>query len=518
MRKEILVSETVSERRIALQEDGVLTEFYVEKPDEMGMVGNIYKGKVENVLPGMQAAFVDIGQDINAFLPFSEINNPEYLKEASTSEEEDDEPRNKRHGKSSRNGKPVPQKDIEVELQKDQEILIQVIKEPFSGKGPRVTTNLAIPGHLVVLIPNANFIGISKKIWDKYEKRRLRKLIRGFLPDDVGVIVRTESEGKSDTIIKKDFDILLKQWRTLERKADSTEAPNIIFEDIETVSTVIRDLLSNDINKFLIDSRKLHRQTHNYMQNVAPEMTSRLELYRGKTPLFTHCKIDEQVSKSLRRHVWLKSGAYIIIEHTEAMVVIDVNSGRFLGKGNHEANSLKINLEAAKAVAQQLRLRDIGGLIVIDFIDLQDEANKKKVFNQLRRELKKDRAKVAVSPISEFGLLEMTRQRVRLSLRDSLSDVCPTCNGSGRILSKDAVISEIDSWIRNFRTKRRDRRLTLKLHPEMAEYLEESKKRIMRKFMWKNFVHITVASDETMGPSEYRFFSRQNGAEVTKEV
>ncbi len=481
MRKEIFVSETASERRIALQDDGVLVEFYVEKPDEMGMVGNIYKGKVENVLPGMQAAFVDIGQEINAFLPFSEINNPEYLKEASTSEEEDDEPRNKRNGKKRRNGKAVPQK-------------------------------------LLVLIPNANFIGISKKIWDKYEKRRLRKLIRGFLPDDVGVIVRTESEGKSDTVIKKDFDILLKQWRTLDRKAESAKAPDIIFEDIETVSTVIRDLLSDDISKFLIDSRKLHRQTHNYMQNVAPEMTSRLELYRGKTPLFTHHKIDEQVAKSMRRNVWLKSGAYIIIEHTEAMVVIDVNSGRFVGKGNHEANSLQINLEAAKAVAQQLRLRDIGGLIVIDFIDLQEDANKKKVYNELRRELKKDRAKMAVSPISDFGLLEMTRQRVRLSLRDSLSDVCPTCNGSGRVLSKDAVISEIDSWVRNFRIKRRDRRLTLKLHPEMVDYLEESKKKVMRKFMWKNFVHINVTSDETLGPSEYRFFARKNGKEVTQEV
>jgi len=254
------------------------------------------------------------------------------------------------------------------------------------------------------------------------------------------------------------------------------------------------------------------------MQNVAPEMTSRLELYRGKAPLFTHHKIDEQVSKSIRRNVWLKSGAYIIIEHTEAMVVIDVNSGRFVGKGNHEANSLKINLEAAKAVAQHLRLRDIGGLIVIDFIDLQEDANKKKVYKELRRELKKDRAKMAVSPISDFGLLEMTRQRVRLSLRDSLSDVCPTCNGSGRILSKDALISEIDSWIRNFKIKRQDRRLTLKLHPEMADYLEESKKKLMRKFMWKNFVHIKITSDKTLGPSEYRFFSRKNGVDVTEEV
>jgi ribonuclease G len=199
------------------------------------------------------------------------------------------------------------------------------------------------------------------------------------------------------------------------------------------------------------------------------------------------------------------------------MVVIDVNSGRFVGKSNHEVNSLKINLEAAKAVAQQLRLRDIGGLIVIDFIDMQELANKKKVYNELRRELRKDRAKMAVSPITEFGLLEMTRQRIRLSLRDSLSENCPTCNGSGRVLSKDAVISEIDSWIRNFKQKRKDLRLTLKLHPAMAEYLEESKKNVMRKFMWKNFVYINVDTDETLGPSEFRFFSRKNGAELKLE-
>ena len=514
MRKEIFVSDTATERRIAIQEDGALVEFYVEKPGEMGIVGNIYKGKVENVLPGMQAAFVDIGHEINAFLPFSEINNPEYLKEAST-EEEDEGIQKNRRGKKV---KSVPHKDIEVELQKDQEILIQVIKEPFSGKGPRVTTNLAIPGHLVVLIPNTNFIGISKKIWDKYEKRRLRKLIQEFLPKDVGIIVRTESEGKSETIIKKDFDILLKQWRTLERKAKSSEAPSIIFEDMETVSTVIRDVLGDDISKITLDSRKIHRQTHSYIQNVAPELASRLELYRGKTPMFTHNKIDEQVSKSMKRNVWLKSGAYIIIEHTEAMVVIDVNSGRFVGKRNHESNSLKINLEAAKATAQQLRLRDIGGLIVIDFIDMLEEANRKKIYNELRRELKKDRAKVAVSPISDFGLLEMTRQRIRLSLRDSLSDVCPICSGSGRVLSKDSVISEIDSWIRNFRGKRRERRLTLKLHPEMVDYIQDSKKKVMRKFMWKNFVHIELVKDKSFGPSEYRFFSRKNGEDLTQEV
>ncbi|MDP6455996.1 MAG: Rne/Rng family ribonuclease [Candidatus Marinimicrobia bacterium] len=508
MDKEIYVSETASERRIAVTEDNTLVELYIEKPNEQGMVGNIYKGQVENVIPGMQAAFVDIGFDINAFLPFSEISNPEYLKDASTSEEEDE----------GKNRKQIPPKEINVDLKSGQDILVQVIKEPFSGKGPRVTTSFAIPGHLVVIVPNASFIGISKKIWDKYEKRRLRKIVKGIVPKGMGIIVRTEAEGTSEKLIKKEVDQLIKNWNAMENKANHMQSPSLVHEDVETVSTVIRDILTSDLIKMLFDSRKLYRRFQSYLQNVSPGLVSKLELYRGRVPLFSKAGLDDQIEKSTRSRVWLKSGAYLIIEHTEAMVVADVNSGRFIGKSNHETNSLKINLEAARGIAQQLRLRDIGGLIVIDFIDMQEEKNKKKVYNELRKELRKDRAKFAVSPISDFGLLEMTRQRIRLSLLDTLSDKCPTCRGSGRIASKDAVITRIDNWLRSFRQKNRELRLQLYIHPSLAEYLKELRKDVIRKFMWQNFVHIDIEADESLPPDRFRFFSKKKGVEITDQV
>jgi len=508
MGKEVFVSETASERRIAIKEDGKLVEIYIEKPDQESLVGNIYKGKVENVIPGMQAAFVDIGYDINAFLPFSEISNPELLRDASTSEEEDEGKR--------RNGAAF--KEIQVELRTGQDILVQVIKEPFSGKGPRVTTNLAIPGHLVVLVPEADFVGISKKIWDKYEKRRLRQSIRNLIPKNVGVIARTEAEGKSDRLLKKDLDSLLKNWKALQSKADNLPSPALVHEDLETISTVIRDLLTSDVDKVVFDSRKLYRRLQHHLQNISPSMVSRLELHKGKSPLFNKEGIEKEIEKSLRRRVWLKSGAYLIIEHTEAMVVIDVNSGRFVGKRAHEDNSLKINLEAARETARQLRLRDIGGLIVIDFIDLQRAGNKKRIFHELRRELRKDRAKVAVSPISDFGLLEMTRQRIRLSLLHTLSDECPTCHGIGRVASKDTVISRVDNWLRTYRKNNRDLRLKLIVHPTLEQYLKNSKKKVMRSFMWKNFVHIGIEADEGMGPDEFRFISKKSGDDVTDQV
>ena len=508
MKKEIFVSETASERRIAIVEDGQLVEIYVEKPHHQGMVGNIYKGKVENVIPGMQAAFVDIGHDINAFLPFSEITNPEYLKDTSTSEDED----------SGKKRNSFQEKESQVDLTTGQEILVQVIKDPFSGKGPRVTTNIALPGHLLVLVPNAHFVGISKKIWDKYEKRRLRKIAQNLTPDKMGIIVRTEAEGKSEKILKKDFDILMKNWKALEEKAKNLKAPALIHEDFETVSSVIRDLLTSDIERVVFDSRKLYRRTQSYLQDVSPNLVSKLELYKDRRPLFEKVGIDNEIDKSMRRRVWLKSGAYLVIEQTEAMVVVDVNSGRFIGKEGHEENSLKINLEAAKEIARQLRLRDIGGLIVIDFIDMQKEENKQKVYYELRKELRKDHAKVAVSPISDFGLLEMTRQRVRLSLLHSLSEECPTCGGSGRIASKDAVITKIDNWLRRFRHKSRELRLKLVVHPTLGEYLRNSKKDAMRRFMWHNFVHIDVVDDETLSPDEFRFFSRKRKEDITDEV
>ena len=512
MKKEIYISESMGESRIAIIEDSTLVEVYVEKQDHQRMVGNIYKGQVENVLPGMQAAFVDIGYDINAFLPFSEIENSAYLSEMD--DRDDNSSKNKKDNKKSRRRN---NSNVNVDLKTGQEIFVQVIKEAFAGKGPRVTTEIAFPGRLLVLVPNAKYIGISKKIWDKYERRRLKKIVSSLKDKDMGVIVRTVAEGKSEELIKNDFKNLVENWKKLQSKSNRTKGTALIYEDLETASSVIRDLFTPDIGKIVIDSKKLYRKLQSYLEDISPNMANRLEYYKLKQPLFESMGFENELDKLLRPKVWLNSGAYLIIEKTEAMVVVDVNSGRFIGKKNHEENSLKINLEACKEVARQLRLRDLSGLVVIDFIDLREDSNQRKIYYELRKELKKDRAKVAVSPISEFGLLEMTRQRIRLSLLDSMSEECPTCHGSGRIMSRETLITRIDYWLRRYKAKHRTLKLKLELHPEIAEFLKNNKK-ALRGLMWQNFTYISIEGNNDISRDEFRFLSSGNGQKEIEHV
>ena len=505
MHKEIFINESMGETRIAIQEDGQLVEVYIEKQDNHRMVGNVYKGKVENVLPGMQAAFVDVGYELNAFLPFSEIGSDEFIIEE--------------HGnKKNRNNRNNKYDNIEVDLKKDQEIYVQIIKEPFAGKGPRVTTEVALPGRFLVLVPNANYIGISKKIWDKYERRRLKKIAQRLRKGNIGVIIRTVAEGKSEEHIENDFNQLINNWNKIETKADREQAPVLVYEDLETASSVVRDLLTPDVEKIIIDSKRLYKKTQRYLEDISPSLLDRLELYKLKSPLFESFGIESEIEKVMRPKVWLKSGAYLIIEKTEAMVVVDVNSGRFVGKKLHEENSLKINLEAAREVARQLRLRDLSGLIVIDFIDMKHDENRKKVYHELRKELRKDRAKVAVAPITEFGLLEMTRQRIRVSLLDSMSEKCPSCHGSGRIISQETLITRIDHWLRRYKNKHRSLRLRLQLHPQNADYLSGDKKHVLRSLMWQNFVHLKIEENVELPQDEFRFLRTKDGEDVTDEM
>ena len=499
MRKEIYINESMEETRIAIQEDNQLVEVYIERQDNHRMVGNVYKGKVENVLPGMQAAFVDIGYELNSFLPFSEIDSEEYLQ----------------GHKKNKNSKSD---NIEVDLKKDQEIFVQVIKEPFAGKGPRVTTEVALPGRLLVLVPGANYIGISKKIWDKYERRRLKKIAQSLRKGDIGIIIRTVAEGKSENHIENDFKQLMESWEEIEKKADNEGAPALVYEDLETASSVVRDLLTPDVEKIIIDSKRLYKKTEKYLEDISPSLLDRLELYKLKSPLFESFGIESEIEKLMRPKAWLKSGAYLIIEKTEAMVVVDVNSGRFVGKKLHEDNSLKINLEAAREVARQLRLRDLSGLIVIDFIDMKKEENRKKVFHELRKELRKDRAKVAVAPITEFGLLEMTRQRIRVSLLDSMSEECPSCKGSGKIISIETLITRIEHWLRRYKTKHMSLRIKLQLHPKNANYLNKEKKSVLKGLMWKNFIHLKIIESPELKLDEFRFLRSKDNVDITKEM
>lgn len=504
MEKMILISETSLETRIAILENGELVELFVEKPGAIRTVGNIYKGKVENVVEAIQAAFVDIGYKLNAFLPFSEINSPPTSVSIMDSIIRGDE--------EDREIKPEPE---EISLKPGQDLLVQIVKEAFATKGPRITTDISIPGRFLVLVPNADYVGISKKIVNKNERRRLRRIVQLLKPDNFGIIIRTVSDGKDKKTLKADLSQLLENWKSTEEAIKKSSAPACVYRDMEMTSIVIRDLLSSDIDKIIVNTKPLYKKLKSYIGSVSPEFASYLELSRSRIPLFDRYNIEKEFEKSLAKKVWLKSGGFIVIDHTEAMCTIDVNSGKFIGKKNHENNSLKINLEAARKIAHQLRLRDIGGLVVIDFIDMEENNNKKRIFQELHRELSKDRARVALSPISDFGLLEMTRQRTRRTLLYSVSEQCPTCHGSGRITSKDSLVTKIERWIGHFKTKSRERRITLLVHPEMATFIRESTDNLLRRLQWHNLLLIKLQEDPLINIDDFHVYSIKTGEDIT---
>ncbi|MCF7807405.1 MAG: Rne/Rng family ribonuclease [Candidatus Marinimicrobia bacterium] len=520
MKKDIFINQTHKETRIAIHEDDVLVELYVEKPENIRIVGNIYKGVVENVLPGMQAAFVDIGMGANAFLPFSELEGESFLLDQDDDDQDDDDKdnQNQRNQKRSRDRRKDSHRHHHVpKLRTGQEILVQVIKEPYMGKGARVTTNISLPGRFLVLVPHADYVGISRKIYNNYERRRLRRTCHEMKPKGFGLIARTVTEGKDAETLGADLNNLLDSYKRMEKAIKAKKGPVLVYKDMETVSSLIRDLFTNDVQRVITDSKGMHKQLSSYLKGAAPQLLNRLDLYKKKLPLFDAYNVQKGIDISMSRNVRLRSGASIVIEQTEALVSIDVNSGKFIGKKDHEANAVKINLEAARAIAQQLRLRDLGGLIVIDFIDMSREDNKKKVYYELRRELRKDRAKVAVNYISDFGLLEMTRQRIRLSLLLSATEECPVCHGRGRIMSKAAVATQIEGWFRRFQTKKREFRLQIIVNPELAKFLKSGRKSVIRQIQWQHFIKVEIVEDESKNMDEFRIVSRKNGQDITDE-
>lgn len=500
----LLINSTMGSTRIALVEDNLLQDLFIDMPDHKKMVGNIYKGKVQNVIPGMQAAFVDIGFTINAFLPFTEIGDKNHIRKLNYSID-------------NKGSKQKPN-ETSVNLEPGDFIIVQVIKEPFSGKGPRVTTNISLPGSLMVFVPNSKYIGISKKIYDRYEKKRLKDIAREFKPKDCGIIIRTISKGKDTKLIKQDFDKLSSLWKDIQNKIKSSDKISLLYQDFTTSDLIIRDLLSEKINNLIIDNKSLFNRIQSLIKSVNPDECHKLEYYKNKEPIFDSYNIEEQINKCLKPKVWMKSGSYLIIEHTEAMVVVDVNSGRFIGKKSHEENSLQINIEAARELVRQFRIRDIGGLVVIDFIDLGMEKNRKKVYNELKRALKADRAKSSLSEFSNFGLMQMTRQRIGLSLFHTLTEECEKCNGQGRISSKDYTITNIENWIKRFKVKNRDKRLIVYVNEELEKYIKDNKQTALTKLMIKKFTWIEIKIDTNLSKGEFRVYSKKRKKDVTNEV
>ena len=393
--------------QIAVLENNAIVEHYVTRHDERSLVGNVYLGRVQNVLPGMEASFVDIGESRNGVL---------YAGEVGIAGDEGDE---------------VPR--IETVLKSGQSILVQVTKDPMRSKGARLTAVLSLAGRHLVLVPNAKSLGVSRRLSDS-ERGRLRDIAQEIRPAEHGLIVRTAAEGAQRDDIERDLERLLERWRQIEAETAKAAAPALVYQEPELELRVIRDLFNKDIEKCIVDDRALEQTLRDYVRSTTPDLDHRLELYEGALPIFEHFRVIEQIRKSLDRRVWLPSGGHIVIDRTEAMTVVDVNTGKFVGKSNLEETVFKTNKEAAIEMARQLRLRDIGGIIVIDFIDMEDAGNREELIRVFRKELDNDKSRTQVFDVSPLGLVQMTRKNVSAGIVEAFSDACPHCEGRGIVL------------------------------------------------------------------------------------
>ncbi len=537
MKKDIIINSTGNEHRIAILEDGRLAELFVETPGTERNIGDIYLGRIAKVMPGIRASFVDIGMGQDAFLHFSDVGS---LEEFSTlfSDEDDEEENNSSNNNSNGNSsndsygassaativvaevppqKPKRQerRPPQVNLQKGQEILVQITKEPIGKKGVRVRSAISLPGRYLVLIPFDSQIGVSKKLSNFKERKRLRKFVRSILPANFGAIIRTVAEGKTDEMLKQDLDDLLSKWQNIERGAKSSTAPALVYKDMDTTNSVIRDLFQEAVEHVVVDEKKLFREIKGYVQATSSDMADRVEFYSGKEPIFDKYGVEKDIQTLFAKKVWLKSGGYLFIEKTEAMTVIDVNSGRYAAKREQELNSLRTDLEAAREVVHQLRLRDIGGLIVVDFIDLEDDKNRKKIFDEMKKELRRDRAKVTVLPMTEFGIVQITRQRIRQAVHMNFSESCPVCGGSGTVHSRGSTINQIERWLRRFRGERYAASIELHVHPMIAEHLTVGVWSRMNRWRFRFLMWVRVISDTEVAFDDFRFIV--SGNEITND-
>ncbi len=428
MSEELLINVTPQETRVAYVENGVLQEVHIERALRRGLVGNVYKGKVCRVLPGMQAAFLDVGLARTAFLHVSDILN--HHQRSSGQTPVDDE--------------SVPETIMEL-LREGQDTIVQVVKDPMGSKGARLTTQISIPSRYLVYIPGADHIGVSQKIDEESERPRLKNIISQYRDefDPGGYIIRTVAEGISDEDIYNDMRFLQKMWHSIQEKSASAESGSLIHEDMPLVMRTMRDMSGIALERVRIDSRTTFEKVRKFACKFIPDLEGKIEYYPGERPIFDIYGVEDEIRKSLERKVQLKSGGYLVIDQTEAMTTIDVNTGGFVGHRTLEETIFKTNLEATQAIVRQLRLRNLGGIIIIDFIDMSDENHRRQVLRALENCLTRDRAKTHISEVSSLGLVEMTRKRTRESLEHVLCEVCPTCNGSGSIMTVETVCYEI---------------------------------------------------------------------------
>lgn len=509
MSKELIINGTDHETRVAFVENGILQELFIERPAECDIASNIYKGRVLRVLPGMQAAFVDIGLDQAAFIYVADVLNNyqefEQLMQLPSEEHEDDLAE-----LDDRERPPSLDQNFMIEelLHEGQEVMVQVSKAPIGNKGARITSRISLPGRFLVLMPTTNHIGISRRIEDENERRRLKEALAAIGPDNYGLIARTVSEGIDTEKLADEMNFLVSLWEEIQKKNENAPVPSLLHKELNVTLRAVRDLFTREVDKLVIDQKSGYEEILQFLDTFMPGLKDSVELYEDGEPIFDAYNLESEISRALRKKVWLKSGGYIVIEHTEALVAIDVNTGRFVGKHNLEETILKTNLEAVKEIAYQIRLRDIGGLIIIDFIDMEKKSNRERVFNALKDALKKDRSKTNVVPMSELGLIEMTRKRTRETLNRMLCESCFYCEGEGYLQSKRTICYNMYRDMRRESGEMMGESITLKVHPEIAELLlgeEQGMVESLERWLKKEII---IRPDTQLHLEQYEMYER----------
>jgi len=500
MSQEILINASLQETRVAVVENGVVVELHIQRNRDRGVVGNIYKGRVVRVLPGMQAAFVDTGQDRAAFLYVSEV--APHSRSSMSGDGEDAGGGGDKQPARHRENKYQP--GIEDLLRDGQDVMVQVTKEPLGTKGAQITTHITLPGRYLVYMPTFNHIGVSRRIEKEDKRRQLRKLVDEMRPDGAGgFIVRTVSEDHSEKDLKADMDYLLKVWDEIQQRAKRSSSPSIVHRELSLDLKVIRDLFTENVSKVLVDSADQFEEIKSFTKRFMGERADMVDLYQGRLPLFEASGIELEINRAIERRVWLKSGGYIVIDQTEALTAVDVNTGRYVGKRNFEDTILKTNLEAVKEIVYQLRLRNIGGLIIIDFIDMADQPNRERVYQTIEDELKKDKTKTTILKMSELGLLEMTRKRSRENLYQTLCEPCPYCEGKGYLKSRGTLCYEIFREIKKTESPIDGKRVNIFVNSEVADLLFDEERQGVEELERELGVQIEITVNNSFHQEQF---------------
>jgi len=511
MQKEIFVNVNPTEVRVAIREQGELVEFLVERPDDRRIVGNVYKGIVKAVLPGIQAAFVDIGMEKAGFLHVSDLAESEAR--LADLENEGESPAHRRGRRE-----PAQYPPIETQLKKGDSLQVQVIKEPISTKGPRLSAQLSLPGKFCVVMPGLEYTGISRKILDRQERGRLKRIVQKAKPPGYATIVRTAGEGVDSTQLEEDIKTQVAIHRKLESRAARAKAPSRLHEEVGMVIGLVRDLFDEEVKRLLIDDEDEHAKLLDYIHGFAEDLERRVLFYREKEPLFDHFGIESELEKAMRRQVWLKKGGYLLIDHTEALVAIDVNTGKFVGKKSQAETIFQTNILAAREIARQLRLRDIGGIIVIDFIDMDREGDKHKVVFELKSSMRHDRARTKIFDISSLGLVEMSRKRVRPSLMHFYNEECSYCHGSGHILTSESLSNRLETVLRRISSRVRERKFQVRVNPVLAHYLRVNRVEILRDLEEEYRVELHLLDDPRLHREHFEVTALETGRDLLAAV